>query len=117
MALNWKGILNVLNGFRNPQQAINWMLDKGAKKDPELAGALKRMINSGQDASKVLVEMSSSGKITLNQLSQIKNYYNMARKMGFKFVIPNEEWIKAEKAIREGIGSSGTQPGKKFTGF
>lgn len=114
MAPNWKSILSLLNGFKNPQQAINWILDKGAKKDPELAAALRRMINSGQDASKVLIEMSSSGKITLKQLAQIKDYYNLARRMGFKFVIPNEDWIKAENAIRAGMKN---QSGKKFNGF
>lgn len=113
MSFNWKNALSILNAFSSPKQAVNWLLDKGAKKDPQLTSSLKRMINSGEDPSKVLTQMASEGQINLQQLAQIKNYYNVARKLGFKHQIPNDVWIKAEQAIRSG---SKTQQ-KKFTGF
>ena len=112
MAFNWKTVLSVLNAFTSPKQAINWMLERGSKKDPQLVANLKRMINSGEDPSKVLVQLSSEGQIALQQPAQIKNYYNVARKLGFKHQIPNEVWMKAEQAIR-----SGSKPQKKFSGF
>ena len=111
--------MSTLNAFKSPQQAINWMLDEGAKKDPQLASALKKMINSGEDPAKVLVQLSSSGQINTRQLTQIKTYYNMARRLGFKQQIPEEMWVKAQRAIE-----AGTKPQtpvdngpKKFTGF
>lgn len=112
MAFNWKNIVNTLNAFRSPKQAINWMLDRGAQKDPQMAAALRKMVNSGEDPSKVLMQLASTGQITLQQLTQIKSYYNAARKLGFKYQIPEETWTQAQRAIE-----AGSAPKKKFTGF
>ena len=118
MAFNWKSIMNTLNAFRSPQHAINWMLDKGTKKDPQMADALRKMINGGEDPAKVLMQLSSNGQINGRQLTQIKMYYSTARKLGFKYDIPEDVWQKAQNAIDAGAKPQNPRNGgNKFTGF
>jgi hypothetical protein len=112
MAFSWNKLVNIINNFTSPNQMVNWLFDQGAKKDPETAAILKRMYNAGEDASKVLIELSSQGKLTLEDLSKIKNMYNVLKRFGCKYTIPNSEWIKAEKAIRAGKSNK-----RGFTGF
>ena len=99
---SWRNIVNTINAVGSPKQAINLLLKEGEKKDPNLANALRQIINSGEDPAKVLRQLSSEGKISLKNLAQIKNYYDIARRMGMKQQIPNSEWQAAEKAIRDG---------------
>lgn len=121
MGFDWKKIMSVLGSISSPKQAVNLLLGKIGEKNPETAGALKKMINSGENPSKVLQELSSEGTINLEQLAQIKSYYDFARRLGFKHQIPNSEWQKAEKAIRAGLKGSGQPPtgggSGGFTGF
>lgn len=119
MGFNWGKIISCINAFTSPKQAINYLLDNIGNKDPKLAQALKQMINENKNPTEVLAQLSSTGQITLQQLAQIKQYYNLARRMGMKQQIPNEEWQKAEQAIRNGLHKpSGSNPTNgRITGF
>lgn len=100
---NWNEIISSINALTSPKAGQNFILNLMSKKNPNLANACKQMINEGKNPSEVLTQYAASGKITLQQLAQIKNYYNLARRMGMKQQIPNEEWQKAEQAIRAGM--------------
>jgi hypothetical protein len=105
MSFNWNKLVNIANGLTSPKQTINMLLNQIAKKDKTKAEILRKMINDGRNASDVLVEISSKGEISLDQLSEIKKIYNVLRKLGLKQQIPNEIWINAEQAIRKGISN------------
>ena len=113
MGFNWSSVVNFINSLKSPEAAIDWMLAKGEKKDPQLATALRRMIKSGEDPTKVLKHLSSKGQINIDQLYKIKKCYNMVQKFGMKQKIPDAEWTKAENAIK----SAGIKNKNGFTGF
>ena len=69
------------------------------------------MMNSGTKPQDALVKFTKEGKITSDQLSQLKQYYTMAKKMGLKLNIPKAAFDEADKIIKQNEGKS------SFTGF
>ena len=116
MGFNWKSAIGFANSLKNPKQIIDYLLNACAKNDQQMANSLKQMIYSGQDASKVLGQLASEGKITLEQLKQIRKAYGMARAMGLKHQISNSDWESAAKIIKSNtkLNSSGSNG---FNGF
>ena len=98
--MNFKSILNVLNGIANPKQAIDMMLNK---MPPQTANMLRGMMNSGVDPKQAILNSARSGQINIEQLNQAKSMYQMARKFGYrKFSVPNGIWDEAEQLIKKG---------------
>lgn len=119
MSLNWKNIMKTIGAFSSPRQAVSFLFDKIAGKDAQLAASLKRMYTSGEDATKVLEDLTSQEKITLTQFKKVRECYSIARKLGMKQQIPEALWQKAEKIVKDHTkppaGGSGTSTG--FNGF
>ena len=89
-------IMNVVKMLSSPKQAIDLMLSKMPNDQAQI---LREMMNS-KSPQQAISEMAKQGKITLNQLEEAKNYYNLAKKFGIKIKIPNEVWQQAESAIK-----------------
>lgn len=71
-----------------------------AKKSPQTAAMIADMIKRGEDPSDALRRFASEGKINPKQLGELRQTYNMARKMGFKkFSVPDNVWDEAERAM------------------
>jgi hypothetical protein len=96
---------------------VNYLLDRIPPEKADIAKVLRRMIKNGEDPAKVLIPLAKSKKIDLQKLSQIKNYYNIARKFGLKHQVPNEIWIQAEQAIRTGMKNKNTNTNNNSNGF
>lgn len=89
-------ILSVLKSVTNPKQAIDLMLSKMPNEQSQL---FKEMMNS-KSPEQAIKEMSQQGKISLQQLNEARNYYNLVKKFGIKVKIPDEVWVQAESAIK-----------------
>lgn len=109
MNFNIGKIVQMANMIKNPQQAINLLLDKFSKNNPQMANMIKQAINSGKNPKTVIMEQAKSGNITLDNLNQLKQYYGMAQKLGLAKKVPNNVWVEAENAIKSGINGSNGQ--------
>lgn len=98
-------IVGMANAVKNPQQAINMLLDKFGQQNPEMANTIRQAIKSKKNPKQFIMEQARSGNITLENLNQLKQYYAMAQKIGLAKKVPNNVWQEAENAIRN--GSSG----------
>lgn len=118
-------IVQMANMVKNPQQAINMLLDNFGKKNPQMAKTIRQAINSGKNPKQFIMEQAKSGKITMENLNQLKQYYGMAQKLGLAKNVPNNVWQEAENAIKSGVSNGvstnavGTQnsSNNRFNGF
>lgn len=116
MNFNLGNIVQMANAIRNPKQAINMLLNKFGEKNPQVANSIRSAINSGKNPKEFIMEQARSGNITLENLNQLKGYYNMAQKLGLYKKIPNSVWAEAESAIKNGTAPQNTAS-NKFSGF
>lgn len=92
--------ISMANSLKNPKEAIGMALNMLAKKNPQMAGTISKMIKSGDDPVKAIEKFSKEGSIKSDDLKKMKSIYGMAKKAGFKkFDVPKETWDKAEKAL------------------
>lgn len=104
---NISKIVGMANAIKNPQQAINMLLNKFGQNNPEMANTIRQAINSKKNPKQFIMEQARSGNITLENLNQLKQYYNMAQKIGLAKKVPNNIWQEAENAIRNGNNGGG----------
>lgn len=102
-------IIGIANAIKNPQQAINMLLDKFGQKSPEMTNTIRQAINSGKNPKQFIMEQARSGNITLENLNQLKQYYRFAQKLGLAKKVPNNVWQDAENAIRNGASGGNGQ--------
>lgn len=101
MKFNLSKAISVANALSSPKEAIGLGLNMLAKKNPEMAQTISRMIQSGEDPVKAIQKFSADGKFSQKELDQMKGIYNMAKKAGFKkFNVPPSVWEQAEQAIK-----------------
>lgn len=109
--MNIQDLLTIAGAITNPAQLSKLLLKQMRNKDPQMATLLNNMIDSGAKPQDALVKFTKEGKITSGQLTQLKQYYAMAKKMGLKLTIPKSAFDEAEKLIKENEGKS------TFNGF
>lgn len=111
MKFDITNLVKMANAMTDPKQAINLLLEKMEKTNPEKAKMLKSMYSSGKNPAVVIKESAEKGEISLKQLDDLKNYYALGRKFGLKMNIPKNVWIEAENAIKN------AKPNNTFNGF
>lgn len=102
-------LVQMANAVQNPKQAINMLLDKFGQKNPQMANTIRQAINSGKNPKQFIMEQAKTGNITLENLNQLKQYYNMAQKIGLTKKVPNSVWQDAENAIRNANNANNGQ--------
>lgn len=102
-------LVQMANAVQNPKQAINMLLDKFGQKNPQMANTIRQAINSGKNPKQFIMEQAKTGNITLENLNQLKQYYNMAQKIGLTKKVPNNVWQDAENAIRNANNANNGQ--------
>lgn len=102
-------IVSMANAVSNPKQAINMLLDKLSKNNPQMANTIRQAINSGKNPKQFIMEQAKSGNITLDNLNQLKQYYGLAQKIGLAKKVPANVWQEAENAIRNGTSGGNGQ--------
>lgn len=118
MNFNLGNIVKLANSISNPKQAINMLLNKFGEKNPQMANNIRNAINSGKNPKEYIMEQARSGNISIDNLNQLKGYYNMAQKLDLTKKIPNEVWTEAESAIKNGtIPQSPQNTNNSFSGF
>lgn len=61
---------------------------------------LSTMIKRGDDPATAIRQFAQEGKINSQQLDELEQVYQMARKMGLKkFCIPDSVWQEARQAL------------------
>lgn len=107
--------VNAATKFKNnPNGAINEALLLLEKKNPNAAKIIRAAINSNKNPAQFIEEQAANGKITKQNLQDLKSYYGFAKSAGLEVDIPKSVWDKAERAIK----SVGSKNGNSvFTGF
>lgn len=121
MNFNLGNLVKIANSISNPQQGLNLLLNQFAKSNPKMANEIRQAINSGKNPKAFIMEQARSGKITLDNLNDLKKYYNMAQRFGLTKKVPQNVWNEAENAIKSGSGTNTqatkTPPTMPFKGF
>lgn len=100
MNFNLMSMVKMANAIKNPNEAINLLLNKFGEKHPEVANNVRNAIRTGKDPAKFIMEQANKGVITLDNLQQLKKYYGMAQKFGLTKKVPDNIWVQAENAIK-----------------
>lgn len=83
-----------------------------SKLPPDKANMLRVMMNNNEDPMKVLGDAARKGEITLQNLNEMREIYQMARKFGIrKITITDEQFNQLEHIIKS--NSSNTSTGFK----
>lgn len=76
---------------------------------PDKANMLRVMMNNNEDPMKVLSESARKGEITLQNLNEMREIYQTARKFGIrKITITDEQFNQLEQIIRSSSSSNST---------
>ena len=110
-------LVKIANSIKNPQQAIPMLLGQIKQKNPTLANNLSQIISSGKNPSEFLKEQASQGTITMENLNDIKEAYNLAQKFGLTHKIPNQTWNELENSIKQGNNKQNSFNINNFKGF
>lgn len=102
-------LVKIANSVQNSKQAISMLLDKFGQKNPQMANIIRQAINSGKSPKQVIMEQAQAGKITLDNLNQLKGIYGFAQKLGLAKKVPQNVWNDAETAIRNGADGKGEE--------
>lgn len=82
---------------------------------PDKANMLRLMMNNGEDPIKVLSDSARKGEITLQNLTEMKEIYQTARKFGIrKITITDEQFNQLEQIIKSNCSNNITNGFKRF---
>jgi len=94
---------------RSPEQLKTKAMDMLYQKNPQIAGTLKNMMNSGKTPQQSLSEMVQSGKVNRAQFNQIKQLYGQYGRF-LPFKIPKREFDNMEQAFSQRNVPTQAQP-------